>query len=141
MMMKAKRESQPGYAPSILKVNSPVIDGSTYKITRKPTLSFFRGAKDSIFLKDAYYVNLDYDVSLVGQGQSMEVPIEIDINPSPYKDEAFFEKQGWGLLSRIARLDDKAASALINDGVPLTISYRDNEPIVVEFKLVIMPEE
>lgn len=138
---EGEAESLPGYAPSILQVDAPVVDGSTCKITQQPTLSFFRGAKDSLYLKDAYYVNLEYNVAAVGLGQTIEVPLEIDINPLPYKQEAFFEKQGWGLLSRIARLDEKAADALINDGVPLTISYRDAEPNIIDLKLVIKPEE
>ena len=79
-----------------LKENSPVIEGSTFKISQKPTLTFFRGAKDSIFMKDACYMDLEYDVELVGQGERIEVPLEIDITPLSYQDEALFEKQGWG---------------------------------------------
>ena len=138
---ESETESLPGYAPSVLKVKAPVVDGSTAKITQNPTVSFFRGAKDGMYLKDAYYINLEYNVAMVGYGQTIEVPVEIDINPLPYKQEAFFEKQGWGILSRIARLDEKAAEALINDGTPLTISYTDSEPSSKKLTVVIMPED
>lgn len=138
---ESETESTPGYAPNILKENAPVVDGGTYKIARKPTLSFFRGGKGSIYKEEAYYINLEYGVSLVGNGQTFEVPIAFEINPLPYKSEAMFEQQGWGILSRIGRLDEKAVRALIDEGIPLVILYEDSAPTIKRVKVTLKPEE
>lgn len=138
---ESETESTPGYSPDVLKNDAPVVDGGTIKITRKPTLSFFRGAKGSIYKEDACYINLEYGVSLVGNGQAIEVPIAFEMNPLPYKSEAIFEQQGWGILSRIGRLEDKAVSDLVSSGIPLTITYEDPAPTIKRVKLIIKPEE
>lgn len=138
---ESETESTPGYSPTVLTEYAPSGDSGTAKITRQPTLSFFRGAKDGIYKEDGLYMNLEYGVSMVWEGPPIDIPLGFEIIPVPYASEAVFEKQGWGLLSRIARLDEKAVSALINNGTPLTIIYEDAPPTIKRIKIVIKPED
>lgn len=131
----------PGYEPITLNESAPASGDGTLKITQTPTLSFFRGDKGGPYKEDATYINLTYTVSLVVQGNLLEAPVSFELTPLPYKTEEMFQKQGWGILSRIGRLDDKALEALIEDGEPLIISYQDDPPTTKQVKVVIKPEE
>lgn len=138
---ESETESTPGYSPSILNVDIPQTDGFPWKITQKPTLSFYRGAEDSLYLQDAVYMNLEYDIGMVAGDQIIEVPVEVDINPVPSEVEKQLEQQGWGRLSRIARLEEKEVRALIDEGSTIEILYEDSNPVSVRFKVTISPEK
>jgi len=134
-------ENTSGYAPSVLTEHSPYTDGGEMKVSKNPTLSFYRGAEKGMFEKDAYYVDLQYEVALYVDGQCIPMPIAVELVPLSQEHEDFFEKQGWGELSRIARLERKDSESLINEGEPLIITYEDKDPAIFKFKLVIEPEE
>ncbi len=138
---ESETESTPGYEPTVVTEHSPYTDGGEMKLSQKPTLSFFRGADQGMFMKDAYYVDLEYEVALYVDGQCIPVPIAVELIPMTEENEVFYEKQGWGMLSRIARLDNKASDALIQEGKPLILTYEDTAPEVFKMKLVIEPEE
>lgn len=138
---ESETESTPGYPPTVLTEYAPSGEGGTAKITRQPTLTFFRGAKDSLYKEESIYMNLEYGVAMVWEGPEIDVPLGLEIIPLPYENEAVFEKQGWGILSRIARLDERAISDLISSGTPITIVYEDTPPTIKRLKIVIKPED
>lgn len=131
----------PGYEPSVLEENSPKSSDGSIKITQKPTLSFFRANKGSLYKEDAYYMNLEYGVSMITGGMTIDVPLAFEISPLPYDNEVQLSKQGWGELARIARLKDEAIEDLIESDSPLVLTYEDKAPNTIRVKVTIKLEE
>ena len=131
----------PGYEPSILEENTPKSSDGTVKITQTPTLSFFRANKGSLYKEGAYYMNLEYGVSMITSGMTIDVPLAFEIGPLPYENEVQLSKQGWGELSRIARLKDESIEDLMESDIPLVLTYEDDAPNTVRVKVTIKLEE
>lgn len=117
-------ELTPGYLPIIYDETQITNGGQTLRMKYKPTLSFYRGAKESGFIQDAYYVDMYYELEVVAGDIKMDVPNfpGAAIVPLEESVEKQLEPQ-FKELARSGRLDDAKVSDLIEKGSPLEISY------------------
>lgn len=137
---ESETEVTPGYPPAIFK-ETPIVDGDgQIKMLYRPTLSFFRGAEDSEYMPDAYYVCMFFELALFADGTIMTLPYFPGgvFYPNWESVEKTLEPM-FTTLSRFGRLDAGKAEDLIENGVPIELKY--TYPNGDYIKLVIQVQE